>query len=364
MCTQQNKQLFLLSIFISSHISADVGAFFSNVKNKISNTASSAKKYAGHGVNFVKSTTETSSILSMIKDINFSQSRWLELPDKMPLSKAVFLGTHNSFSTLPVFKIYNQHVLSIRQQLDYGVRGLMPDTYLFEGTVQLCHGGCSGAPAIFQAGSAHPPYQKFSTLLQEIYAWLVENPREIVFLFLENYAPEEELDASIEAVQPLLPLIVTTENWTQYGLDHGQDVTIGQLRHDNKRIMIFNSLPDTRWTMQQWDRVAENSYSTTDPQRLCLQRKESFSFKSLPRPLLLMNYFKEVTATMKDSMQMHTYDNISHAIDRCFTQFHNKTPNFIFIDRLESLGVIHKNHVLDVLDLINTLNSNTMQHIP
>ncbi len=353
----------MVSTFFSTYITPDISSFFRNAKDKITQTASDAKKYTGLGINFVKSATGTGKILSMIKGIDFTQSRWQPLPDNMPLSKAMFVGSHNSFSTLPVFKIYNQHVLSIRQQLDYGVRGLMPDTYLYQGSVQLCHGSCTGAPAVFQAGSRNPPYQKFTDLLREIYVWLMENPQEIVFLFLENYVPSTETDASIEAVSPLLPLIVTVQDWTKYGLDQGQDITLGQLRHDNKRIMIFNSEPDTKWTMRQWDRVSENNFSTIDPARLCGQRGSSEAHKAAQRPLLLMNYFKEVTETISESIKLHTYENMLNQINLCLPQFENKVPNFIFIDRLESLGIIHKQNTLDLFDLVNTINKNTIGEI-
>lgn len=310
-----------------------------------------------------KGIIEQQKIEKLTRGINFNTSRWRELPDDMPLYKAVFLGSHNSFSYPPVFRLYSQQTLNITEQLNFGVRGLMPDIHRDkkDGEMKLCHESCGGAAAKVQTGKEHPNYQTFTQFLSQVKLWLNAHPKEIIFMFLEEYDLKEgELDKLIENVRELTELLVTPKLWEEYGLNEkakAEKVTIGQLRKKGKRLFIFKQgSQDTKYTMSQWNRIAENQYSTVDPKKVCNERDESAKQGAGHyRPLYLMNYFKEITETIDQSLKLHQYKSMEEIIDKCTGHFH-KRPNFIFIDRVESLGILERQGKKNLMDLINDWN--------
>ncbi|GER49290.1 PLC-like phosphodiesterases superfamily protein [Striga asiatica] len=104
------------------------------------------------------------------------------LNNSLPFNKYAFLTTHNAFAIddgQPRLTFTNQED-TISQQLNNGVRGLMLDTYDYEGDIWLCHS---------YGGKCHD-YTKFKPAIntfREIEAFLSRNPSEIVTLILEDY---------------------------------------------------------------------------------------------------------------------------------------------------------------------------------
>ncbi|KAK3729580.1 hypothetical protein QZH41_017186, partial [Actinostola sp. cb2023] len=96
-----------------------------------------------------------------------------------PYNKVAFLVTHNSFSNSVKYALWvrNQRV-SVTQQLNDGVRGLMLDIYPGWGSaeVRLCHGNC------FWGGSSN----LLDTLIQ-IRTFLEDNPRDVITIIFEDY---------------------------------------------------------------------------------------------------------------------------------------------------------------------------------
>lgn len=106
-----------------------------------------------------------------------------------PLNKATFLATHNSYNSKAYQKPFRyldpNHTLSIYNQLEAGVRSIELDAHWtladkFKKEILLCHAkedhvGCSVFDRKIQEG------------LQEIRKWLLENPTEIVLLYIERH---------------------------------------------------------------------------------------------------------------------------------------------------------------------------------
>lgn len=112
----------------------------------------------------------------------------------VPLNKATFLATHNSYNSKAYQKPFRyldpNHTLSIYNQLEAGARSVELDAHWtladkFKKEILLCHArenhiGCSVFDRKIQEG------------LQEIRKWLLENPKEIVLLYIERHLDNHE----------------------------------------------------------------------------------------------------------------------------------------------------------------------------
>lgn len=107
------------------------------------------------------------------------------LGNELPLVNAPWVGTHNSSnaSTEPPAnnQDYNQD-LSIRQQLDIGVRSLEMDVHYVKGVPLVCHG--FGADRNHGGCSTERP---FDVRLRELRKWLKQHPKQVVLLYLEDH---------------------------------------------------------------------------------------------------------------------------------------------------------------------------------
>lgn len=144
----------------------------------------------------------------------------LHLCDR-PLDEITLLMSHNAMSTAADAWIAPNQNLSLPDQLELGVRGLMLDTYDEDGQVKLCHGSC---------GFGERPLED---ALVELQTFLADNPREVLVLVIQDGASPETtvevfesvgLDAQAAVIDPSQPwptpaeliasdtrLIVTTE---------------------------------------------------------------------------------------------------------------------------------------------------------
>ncbi|HEX6387798.1 MAG TPA: hypothetical protein VFZ89_00070 [Solirubrobacteraceae bacterium] len=107
------------------------------------------------------------------------------LQDDLPLTRAQWIGTHNSFNSVdesPTLSNYDSNQqLSLRQQLDLDVRALELDLHVVNGRVIVCHGrgaeelnlGCTTEPAL-------------PAVLGTITAWLDAHRDQVILLYLED----------------------------------------------------------------------------------------------------------------------------------------------------------------------------------
>ena len=103
-----------------------------------------------------------------------------------PLVEATFAATHNSYladvyypESIPEFYYIEpimNHNKSVKDQLEAGARMISFDVYGLAGRPKLCHKSCD----VFGRD------RSLKTGLQELNAWLNNNPNEVVFLFLED----------------------------------------------------------------------------------------------------------------------------------------------------------------------------------
>ncbi|HCH66241.1 MAG TPA: hypothetical protein DFR83_25785 [Deltaproteobacteria bacterium] len=111
-----------------------------------------------------------------------------------------FPGTHNSMSNADAGWLAPNQQHGLSQQLEDGIRGLMLDTYLWEGDLFLCHASCSlGA-------------QPLSEGLAEIADFLDAHPREVVQIIFEDAISLEDTRAAIDAADLGRRLYVWSES--------------------------------------------------------------------------------------------------------------------------------------------------------
>jgi hypothetical protein len=113
------------------------------------------------------------------------------LGNSLPLHRAQWLGTHNSFNSfsdgVTLSHMDSNQQLSLSQQLDIDIRALELDTHWLPranaegGTVVICHGldysqangGCTTEPPL-------------AAVLPELRAWLAAHPAQVILLYLDN----------------------------------------------------------------------------------------------------------------------------------------------------------------------------------
>ena len=107
------------------------------------------------------------------------------LGDRLPLLRAQWLGTHNSFNSVNEERTISHgdsnQQLSLTQQLDIDVRSLELDLHLTPRGLLVCHGR---GPEEQHLGCTTEP--RFSEVLPKIRDWLLRRPRQVVLLYLED----------------------------------------------------------------------------------------------------------------------------------------------------------------------------------
>lgn len=88
-------------------------------------------------------------------------------------TEVAYATTHNSFASSADKFVFPNHRTSMWRSLRAGVRGLMLDLHLFEGSLHLCHGDCAQGKI------------PLSTMVERLSTFLEENPREIVTILWE-----------------------------------------------------------------------------------------------------------------------------------------------------------------------------------
>ena len=286
-------------------------------------------------------------------------SQWKKLPDDFPVQKVMVIVAHNAFAnpTDGPFT-YTQQGISLTQQLELGVRGLMLDLYAAGNDILLCHGNCETPrvrPSETPVKVDISKYQKFPAVLKTIYDWLSKNKDEVLFVFLESYVGGPDIDKAVESLPNLAKMTVTVGDWNTFKFGQ-KDVTYGELRKANKRLFIFNSNVQTKYAPLQWPLVAENMYSSTDQKVVCTFRGESEDYKANKRPFMVFNCFGEWAETPAAAMKTNSAKNLRTLMTNCRTAFGRDWPNFITLDQVQ-VAVLQKGD--SPFDLANSVNEET-----
>ncbi|GER47426.1 PLC-like phosphodiesterases superfamily protein [Striga asiatica] len=184
--------------------------------------------------------------------------------NSLPFNKYAFLTTHNSFAIdngKLKLTLTNQED-TISQQLNNGVRGLMLDTYVFEGEVWLCHSF---------GGKCH-----YNTK----FYWF-----------------------------PLSRMPKGGQDWP----------LVSDMVAQNQRLLVFTS-EESKETSEgiayQWNYMVENQYGDDGMEAgKCSNRKESNVLNDMSRSLVLVNYFPKIPIKLVACVQ-HS-DNLDDMLRTC-----------------------------------------------
>ncbi|KAK7381228.1 hypothetical protein VNO78_33759 [Psophocarpus tetragonolobus] len=250
--------------------------------------------------------------------------------NSMPFNKYAFLTTHNSFAIdgepshtgVRRITITNQED-RVTQQLKNGVRGLMLDTYDFEGDVWLCHsfqGHCYDFTA----------FEPAINTLKEIAAFLSANPTEIVTLILEDYVKTPKGLTKVFTQAGLMKFWFPVTRMPK----KGDWPLVSDMVAKNQRLLVFTSVrykERSEGIAYQWNYMVENQYGDGGRRAgRCPHRAESSPLNDKSKSLVLVNYFRSAPLKL-----ITCEDNSGGLIDMlqtCRGAAGNRWGNFVAVD--------------------------------
>lgn len=251
--------------------------------------------------------------------------------NSLPFNKYAFLTTHNAYAIegepshtgVPRVTITNQED-NITQQLNNGVRGLMLDTYDFEGDVWLCHsfgGNCYDYTA----------FEPAIDTLREIEAFLSANPSEIVTIILEDYVHAPNGLTKVFTDAGLMKYWFPVTSMPQNGQDWP---LVSDMVAKNRRFIVFTSIKSKEQSegiAYQWNYMVENQYGDGGMKAgSCPNRAESAPMDDKTKSLVLVNYFKSVP--IKVSACIQNSADLANMLPTCYAASGNRWANFVAVD--------------------------------
>lgn len=149
------------------------------------------------------------------------------------LKDVAFPGTHNSMSNRDDNWSLPNHTHGIDAQLEYGIRAINMDLYMYEGEPYLCHTSCN-------AGR-----RKLSDALSSMKHFMERNPNEVIILWLEDAAGAENLKGTFENSGILEFAHIQTPGalWP----------TLGEMIDSGKRLVIMGGSSGPEWYLRNED---------------------------------------------------------------------------------------------------------------
>ncbi len=263
--------------------------------------------------------------------IQVSAVKWQPLAGHIHYNEACFLTAHNAYASVEHGYKYAQQRLSIPKQLELGVRGFMLDTRIVNNEVRLCHKNAFLTRLISRGEEPLPLHD----LLVTMRTFLENNPTEVISIFLETYVAQ--------------PNTVVDDPFTQAGLgtyiltpdSHSSWPTLGWMRKENKRLVIFNAQCKTDYCFNAWQNVVENQWGTLHPVRACRERPESKQWQKYDRSLYLLNYFPMFNLSFDGSYKHINTNGLDTFLDKVLktglTSGSNRQllPTFLCMDYID-----------------------------
>ncbi len=275
--------------------------------------------------------------------------------DARKYNEVCWLTAHNAFSNKADGWVYYQQTLGFEEQYAWGVRSFQLDLHWYtprekaDRYIALCHEpkpkyNCLFTRGQLLLGSPKPAKEFFEQVAQ----WLSSDPKAIITLHLENYVKGTE---GREALDKLLE----ETNLKQYLLrptsifEKGDWKTLGQMRDDGTRLVIFSDNPtDGMINVREY---RETQYNL-DESPNCEMRGEGRD-RGKNKRLLLMNHFYSQSFLKGDYNDNNSYNAIAKRVNICHKE-QGRLPNFIAVDFIElganggSREVVRKLNLEDV----------------
>jgi hypothetical protein len=281
----------------------------------------------------------------------------VELCDRA-LDDVAFASSHNAMSIADYGWVWPMHDGTITDQLNGGVRALLIDTHYINEPVDQDPEYLDTYPSearLFVTNlidNFRPPptdrivlchefcalgYSFFDEMLVEVRTFLENNPREVVFLVIQDATTVEDTTREIEEAG-LLPTIYTHElgrPWPtlRQMIDSGQQLVI----------MAENEGPPPAWYGNAFDVTQETPYTFIFPSQFsCIPNRGS-----IDNPFFMLNHWIQRGAPNRvDGAVVNAYDFLLGRAQQCETE-RSMLPNFVAVNWW-SQG--------DLMEVVDTLN--------
>jgi hypothetical protein len=224
--------------------------------------------------------------------------------------------THNAFNYQGSFLFPNQSH-SISQQLQAGVRGLMLDVYW------------SNNQAVMYHSSNWLGSQPLVDRLNDIKAFLDQNPQEIVTIIFECYITVQQMEAAFQQANLMGYLHVQPlgQTWP----------TLADMIQNGKRLVVFTDANDTQgydWYHHVWDYAVETHYTAYSRADFSCNFNRGDSANSL----FILNHFVTQNplgyGILDSAAAINSNPYLLSRAMNCWTET-GKLPNFLTVDFYE-----------------------------
>jgi hypothetical protein len=219
--------------------------------------------------------------------------------------------THNAMSNADEGWAGPNQQHGIARQLADGVRGLMLDTYYFEGTTQLCHSLCTLGKEPLVSG------------LAKIRTFLERHPTEVVSIIFESYISPADTAAAFAAagLEGYLHAQAPAAPWP----------TLGELVDTGRRLLVFTDDGGPGrppWYHYVWDHAWETHYSFARPEDMSC----TINRGNAANPLFILNHF--LTQIFGNPALAEQVNHDPFFVDRAeqCRDLSGRLPNFVTVD--------------------------------
>jgi hypothetical protein len=226
--------------------------------------------------------------------------------------------THNAMSNAEDGFLLPNQQLSVPHQLADGVRGLMLDSWYFEGATVLCHGG-----DIFACNLSG--MKPLADGLAQIKAFLDQHPSEVVSIIFESYVSEADTLAAFIASGLI-------------GYTHVQAAadpwpTLRELIAADTRLVVFTDRSESvlPWHHYVWNYAWETHYAFETPAAFSCARNRG----SAANRLFILNHFlTQLVGSPALAEQVNHNPLFIDRAEQCETES-GRLPNFVTVDHFQ-----------------------------
>lgn len=292
-----------------------------------------------------------------------SVAEWHLPHGALRLDQVHFVGAHNALisrfsNTRWGTFLYAQQTWNLELQLRHGVRVFELDIGGNYNKICACHKKCTGPYAFQKIGS----YESFAEIMQTFATWLEAHPKEVLMLLLDSVRDpsitQHMIDAELEALPEVTKYAITPSIWNPDSHD-GHWPTLGWMRENNKRLIIFNDRLDDscKYTFHHWSYVMCTPPHSGDHEKSTQLRPESLAHNKPHAQFYQLNHFAgfadsriawicAIGSTLMGKLENNfrkyraldnNVDHIASIIDHGKKKqvANGKNPNFIMLDNVD-----------------------------
>lgn len=296
------------------------------------------------------------SFITPVRAASLPCNGHVELCDRA-VNEVVFATSHNSMSISEYGWLWSEHDGTLTQQLDDGVRALLIDSHYWDTAQKIADAFSQLTPemravaeqALEKVGREDRPGTYLchnacvlgaSTLVQgltEITDFLAANPREVIFIVIQDEISPADTEAAVKeaGLDKYLYTHKDGEAWP----------TLRQMIDANTRLVVMaeKNGPPPDWYQNVWTNTMETPYTFINYDDFSCRPNRGDTGK----PFFLMNHWIQRGAPNRvDSEVVNSYDFLLARAEQC-AQERGKMPNFVAVN-------FYRNG--DLFDVVDTLN--------